>query len=285
MTVAFVVGSVLLAVLVAAGLWRAMAGVFAAPVLQRQNYAGRTLPIGSGLVIVLTVLVVAALNRVVAVEFVEDREDLGPLWVSGSVTVTLGLVIGFGLLGLVDDLVGDNDRKGFRGHIGAALHGQVTTGFVKLVGGVLLSYLAVGAGLDVNGVRGALLIAATANLGNLFDRAPGRAIKVSLLGTVVVALCGISLSDISGLLVVMAAAVGVLGPDLRERCMLGDTGSNVLGAAVGLGLVAALAPTGEWIALALVVALNLASERVSFSRVIDGNPVLRRVDRLGSLRD
>jgi UDP-N-acetylmuramyl pentapeptide phosphotransferase/UDP-N-acetylglucosamine-1-phosphate transferase len=63
--------------------------------------------------------------------------------------------------------------------------------------------------------------------------------------------------------------------------MLGDTGSNVLGAAIGYGLVAGLSGTGEWAALAVVVAANLVSERVSFSAVIDRTGPLRWLDRLG----
>ena len=40
---------------------------------------------------------------------------------------------------------------------------------------------------------------------------------------------------------------------------------------------------GEWIALVVVIALNLASEFVSFTKVIDATPPLRFVDRLGSI--
>jgi UDP-N-acetylmuramyl pentapeptide phosphotransferase/UDP-N-acetylglucosamine-1-phosphate transferase len=75
----------------------------------------------------------------------------------------------------------------------------------------------------------------------------------------------------------------MLWPDLRERCMLGDTGANVLGAAVGWGLVVAVGAAGEWTALVVVVLLNLVSERVSFTRVIDGVAPLRWFDRLGTL--
>jgi hypothetical protein len=83
-------------------------------------------------------------------------------------------------------------------------------------------------------------------------------------------------------MLVIGAGAGMLWPDLRERCMLGDTGSNVLGAAVGWGLVIACGRRGEWVALAVVVALNLASEVVSFSRVIDAVTPLRWLDRLGA---
>jgi hypothetical protein len=109
-------------------------------------------------------------------------------------------------------------------------------------------------------LRGGALIAATANLANLFDRAPGRMVKVCLLGAVVVAACGAPGWHLSGPMLVLGAGAGMLAPDLREVCMLGDTGANVLGAAV-VGLVVALGATGQWLALVIVVALNSASER------------------------
>jgi hypothetical protein len=177
--------------------------------------------------------------------------------------------------------VGSVAVKGFRGHLVALAHGQITTGLVKLVFGVAFGLLAADGDLS-SSIRGGLLIAASANLGNLFDRAPGRVIKVSLLGAVLVAALGAPGWHLTGPMLVIGAGAGLLWADLRERCMLGDTGANVLGAAVGWGLVLSCSRTGEWVALAAVVALNLASEVVSFSRVIDAVPPLRWLDRWGS---
>jgi UDP-N-acetylmuramyl pentapeptide phosphotransferase/UDP-N-acetylglucosamine-1-phosphate transferase len=268
---------------VSAALWRSMGGLFSSAVLQRQNYAGRQVAIGSGLVVVLTTLVVAGVLRV-TVQGPIQGGDIDRWTVSSSVTTALLLATGFCLLGLLDDLVGDADRRGFRGHIGAALRGQVTTGFVKLAGGVLWAFVAIGATWGWDGLRATLLVAASANLGNLLDRAPGRAIKASVVGAAVVLSCGVVLAQAAGMLVVVGAALGVFWPDLRERCMLGDTGANALGAVVGLGLVVANGSVGQWVALAVIVGLNLLSEKVSFSRVIDATPPLRWLDRLGSLR-
>ena len=65
--------------------------------------------------------------------------------------------------------------------------------------------------------------------------------------------------------------------------MLGDTGANVLGAVVGLAIVLGTGPGARTVALLAVVALNVAGELVSFSRLIDAVPPLRALDRAGRL--
>lgn len=272
---AFVAGAV-----AAALLWRAIAPELTeAEVLQRSNYRGHRLPVGAGVVVVLASVLVVAVYSVL-IRFGADAPDEQVRL--ANLMALSGTTLGYGLIGLLDDLVGAAATKGFRGHLGALARGRVTTGLVKLVWGVLLGVLAA-PGTGWGGLRGGLVIAATANLGNLFDRAPGRTIKVSLLGGVVVVALGGSAGELSAMALVLGAGVGMLVPDLRERCMLGDTGANVLGAAVGFGLVVACGPTGEWVALAVLVALNLASERISFTRVIDAVAPLRWFDRLGAL--
>ncbi|MEI2654630.1 MAG: hypothetical protein V9G12_21215 [Microthrixaceae bacterium] len=64
--------------------------------------------------------------------------------------------------------------------------------------------------------------------------------------------------------------------------MLGDAGSNVIGAVLGFGAVVATTPTQRWIVLVVLLALNVSSEFVSFSRIIDAVGPLRALDRLGS---
>jgi UDP-GlcNAc:undecaprenyl-phosphate/decaprenyl-phosphate GlcNAc-1-phosphate transferase len=73
----------------------------------------------------------------------------------------------------------------------------------------------------------------------------------------------------------------LLGIDLDETAMLGDAGANPLGGVLGLGLGMSLEGVGLWAAVVVVIALNLASERWSFSKVIDRTPPLRALDRLG----
>ena len=272
---AFVIGA-----FVSAVLWGAMSRQLStADPLRRENYRGHHLPVAAGIVVVLTELVVGAVYLAfVRAGGVSDDE-------AARGTTVLGIgTLGFGLIGLFDDLVGAASTKGFRGHLRAVTRGELTTGMVKLVWGVLIGFI-VSPGSLAGALRGGLVIAAAANTANLFDRAPGRVVKVSLAGAALVALLGAPGWQLTGPMLVVGAGLGLLAPDLRERCMLGDTGANVLGAAVGYGLVVATGPTGEWTALVVLVALNAASEMVSFSRIIDRVPALRALDRLGTVAE
>ena len=63
--------------------------------------------------------------------------------------------------------------------------------------------------------------------------------------------------------------------------MLGDAGANPLGAVAGLGLCLATSLGARIVLVLLLLGLNLASERVSFSTVIERTTWLAAVDRWG----
>jgi UDP-N-acetylmuramyl pentapeptide phosphotransferase/UDP-N-acetylglucosamine-1-phosphate transferase len=131
----------------------------------------------------------------------------------------------------------------------------------------------------VDTVIGGAVVASSANVANLLDLRPGRAGKAVLLA-------GVPLTCASGAGAFIAAAAGgavagILADDLGERVMLGDTGANGLGALLGLAAVAGLRRRGRLAVLASLLALNAASEKVSFTDVIARNPVLRRLDSVG----
>jgi UDP-N-acetylmuramyl pentapeptide phosphotransferase/UDP-N-acetylglucosamine-1-phosphate transferase len=217
----------------------------------------------------------------------------GPAWVLGAaVGLTLvgrqdvrhkgaaALVLAAGSLGVLDDLVGSSSSKGLRGHLSALRQGQVTTGAVKLVGlGVtgLVAARAVDRGRrgPVATLLGGGVIAGGANLVNLLDLRPGRALKaVVLLGTPAI------LSSAPAAAAV-GASLGVVGDDLAARTMLGDTGANAAGALLGHALVQRTGAPGRALVFAALVGLTLASELVSFSAVIERNRILRRLDEWG----
>ena len=115
---------------------------------------------------------------------------------------------------------------------------------------------------------------------NLLDRAPGRAAKTALLIGVPLGIAGEG-AWAAPAAAVFGALLYCLVPDLRERAMLGDAGANPLGAVIGVGLIVSLTEPGRLIAIALLLALNLASEKWSFSRAIEATPPLRWLDGLG----
>lgn len=186
-----------------------------------------------------------------------------------------------GVLGAVDDLVGDSGTKGLGGHLRALRSGRVTTGALKLggLGAVALAaaMLEEGESLPSSALVDAVVIAGTANLVNLLDLRPGRALKVTT-ATGLVLLRPIASRPLAGALVGTGA---VLPEDLAGESMLGDCGANALGGLLGLALVRGLGPRSRLAAAAVVTGLTLLSERVSFTRVIEGTPVLREIDAWG----
>jgi hypothetical protein len=183
--------------------------------------------------------------------------------------------------GLVDDLAPAGPR-GVRDHLQALFTGHVTTGIVKfivVVAAAIISVALQDRGNGVDRLAGVILVAGCANLWNGLDVRPGRALKFGL-----VAMIGIISVPINLLPTFPGVAVGsalALGPDLRERAMLGDSGANLLGFTVGAGLYTVLTDRGVALGAVVAIALNVLAETVTLSRVIDAVPPLRWFDRLG----
>lgn len=195
-------------------------------------------------------------------------------------------VVGSGLAGGLDDLFGVTATKGIGGHLRALSHGEVTTGAIKIVaiGGTGLLAAALNSRdrtRPLGVVADGALIAGSANLINLFDLRPGRALKVALLGAAAMAITPASGEAGAGSAAVIGTALGLLGEDLAERAMLGDTGANALGAALAVDAVQRWSPKARLAALVGVLAATLASERVSFTRLIADTPALNALDQLG----
>ena len=180
--------------------------------------------------------------------------------------------------GAYDDLAGSGDRRGFRGHLSALREGQLTTGAVKIGGigatGAAAAAMLGGSPADV--AINAGLVAGSANLLNLFDLRPGRAIKVALAAAAV-----LRAPVVPGAAAAAGSAAALLGEDLGERAMLGDAGANALGAVLGAAAAASLPRGVRLTALAGITGLTAASEIVSFTKVIERTAPLRWLDMLG----
>jgi UDP-N-acetylmuramyl pentapeptide phosphotransferase/UDP-N-acetylglucosamine-1-phosphate transferase len=237
--------------------------------LRRTNFHGRTVTLAGGPALAIGATVGAALGA--------------PSTAVAAAVVTAGATAG--AVGFYDDVVGDRPDqkfKGFAGHLGALREGHVTSGLVKIVG-VGAAGLAASVLLNdrrpgiVNVLLGAGVIAGTANLLNLLDLRPGRALKAGALIGAPLAL-GRGGGVAAGTL---GAGAALLPADLGEEIMLGDAGANALGALLGVALVARTGPAGRAVALTVLAALTAASEKVSFTKVIQDTPWLRELDALG----
>lgn len=287
---------------------------------ERTNFHGVTVSLRGG---------VAMAGASVASAAVASALSDQPRAALGGVVASLG----GGLAGYIDDVDqgahdGGKVAKGLKGHLGALAHGQVTTGVIKIAG-IGASALAASAlvGSKATSVGGkvadlalnTVLIAGTANLANLLDLRPGRALKATVLVAAPLSYfsCADAKTPASGASVTSAtasvtsgasgapsatpaapasasgasaqrllasglnaAAITALVEDLQETTMLGDTGANAAGALLGTSLAA----NDSWklrLGTTLgVVGLILASEKVSFSKVIAANPALNWLDQL-----
>lgn len=287
---------------------------------ERTNFHGVTVSLRGGVAMAGASVASAAVASVLSDQ---PRAALGGLVAS----------LGGGLAGYIDDVDqgahdGGKVAKGLKGHLGALAHGQVTTGVIKIAG-IGASALAASAlvGSKATSVGGkvsdlalnTVLIAGAANLANLLDLRPGRALKATVLVAAPLSYfsCADAKTPASGASVTSAtasvtsgasgapsatpaapasasgasaqrllasglnaAAITALVEDLQETTMLGDTGANAAGALLGTSLAA----NDSWklrLGTALgVVGLILASEKVSFSKVIAANPALNWLDQL-----
>jgi hypothetical protein len=292
-------------VLPAAGI-AALAPAFEVEALSVKNYRGKRVFLGLGVVWVLWGLGVAFESLVVSRAAPAMTSSFSP---PAGIAVTL-VLFAF-VFGMIDDVWGSAADKGFRGHIQAAASGRLSTGALKLVGIVAASFVA---GIQVSTARwlaqgwskgeavlallgATVLIAGSANLLNLLDLRPGRALKGYLLLCVVPFAAWLTSASSAGTLrsgtvmfALAAAAVTLAGPvfavwrlDLSERGMLGDAGANAAGALAGLALAHSLPLVGVLVAAAVVVLLNLLSEVVSFSALIEKSAALAWFDSLGRL--
>lgn len=253
----------------------------------RSNHRGEPVTLLEGPAAALGAVATAFIYPERPAGFCQQESLAGFCQREGKVAPRAGLPLalaGAGALcfGVIDDLAGSGKRRGLRGHLGALAHGEVTTGAVKLAGlgatGLASGLLIGGAPADV--VIDAGLVAGGANLLNLFDLRPGRAIKVATASGALIAAGG-GAAGRSAVAAPLGAALAMAPDDLGERAMLGDAGANALGAMLGAAAAVSLPRPARLALLAGIVTLTAASEKVSFTKVIERTPPLRWLDMLG----
>ncbi|MBP3222478.1 MAG: hypothetical protein J6M18_00935 [Actinomycetaceae bacterium] len=196
-------------------------------------------------------------------------------------------ILASSVAGYIDDHLEDKfdvQAKGLNGHISALKDGKISTGALKIfligAGSAFSSYMMVKddeknffSWLVKTGI-----IAGSANLVNLFDLKPGRALKVCGIVSFEQILRGCNLAGNAS---VVGLCLSCLPDDVSGKTMLGDTGANTLGAMVGYHLADGYSRAHNMFVFSIITGLTLASERVSFSKVIERNPFLHFLDNLG----
>ena len=248
--------------------------------LVRENYRGALLafPLGA-------VLATAALVALAPLAFLDDRADLDLL--EPDLRRWLPYLLGIAFLGFLDDSLGRGEAvstpRGWRGHWAALRSGSLSTGAIKAIGALALAaYVVSGRGLeDWRYLADVLLLILATNLGNLLDLRPGRAEKALVLLGAGLCLGVWTLYPLELLGIFVGPVLVGAWLTLGERAMLGDTGSNLIGAIAGVWLLTTLGADARLIALAAVVALTVYGEIRSISATIDSVPPLRWLDSLG----
>ena len=242
------------------------------PKLRRPNFQGRVIPTAFGFVLTLAAVPVYAILM--------RKGEVGHL------VPYIIAVVGFGVLGFVDDLFGTRDAGGFRGHIGLLCRGRVSTGLIKAVGGGIVGFLVAYLFFShprlaaVTALDGLLIILSTNTL-NLLDLRPGRAVSCFWIGILAVMFAWPERNaTLFALMPVLVPAVILLLLDRSAKVMIGDAGSNVLGAVLGIGIALRCGVPAKIGVLLFLISVNVYSERFSISKLIESNRVLRSVDRL-----
>jgi UDP-GlcNAc:undecaprenyl-phosphate GlcNAc-1-phosphate transferase len=249
--------------------------------LVKENYRGAMVAFPAGLAAVAASLI--ALGPAAIADHASD----GDVWPAiGAPVGIVGMalsVLGVAVLGLIDDLIGAGDERGWRGHARATAAGGFSPGLLKAAGGAGLAlFVLAGSALDTGDylLAAAVLVLAT-NFFNLLDLRPGRSLKAFALLGAALMIGSMDLDPLWALGLFVGPLLVLMPFDLRERGMLGDTGSNVAGAVAGLWLILTLDTTGQLIALAVIGTATIYGEFRSISRLIDRTPGLRHLDSLG----
>lgn len=266
---------ILLTVLLSKFFLRSMVAMLSAStdsICMTENYRKKRIPSIGGIVYIPLLLTASML-----------LSPLMPVFnAEGMLFLSLMSCIGF--IGLLDDLLGDKSTKGIKSHIKKTFGGTLTTGFLKAFTGLVLSFIAsakISSGL-LEFITNLFVISLFTNTINLLDLRPGRAVKSFLAISFVLMISNIPRTfDILPLLMLHIISWVYISYDLKETCMLGDTGSNVLGIALGYYSALLLDLSVKIILLLALTGINVLSEKVSITDIIEKSRILSYLDRLG----
>ncbi len=239
----------------------------------RKNYLNIDIPVSAGISFPFSLIIVFTLI------------DLSG-WYDISYHLFVLAAVTMSFLGFIDDMLGQRDALGFRGHFGALFKGRLTTGGLKALGGGLLAFFIAfslkGSWPEI--FLNTFIIALSANLMNLFDLRPGRAAKAYFLFLLVIIVIACGRVEWTLIAALSGAVLYYCRDDLKAKVMMGDAGSNVLGMALGYFSAVSLSWPVKLGVLAFLVGIHLYTEKYSLTTTIDNNKLLKRLDDLGRSR-
>ena len=238
----------------------------------RPNYKNDMIPVSMGIVFLPMIII----NGIILAFFTEQYKNL--LYVFMFI---FGMISMF-FAGILDDIIGNRDVSGLKGHFKSFFKGTLTTGGFKAIFGgfvgILISTAISESIPDI--IINTLIIALSTNLMNLLDLRPGRAIKVYIVIMMVIFITLIGYVKILPLLI-LPNVLAYFNYDLKAKAMMGDTGSNVLGISIGMLIVFGYSFNVRVSWLAFLVFIHILTEKYSLTKIIENNKILNFIDKLG----
>ena len=238
----------------------------------RPNYKKDMIPVSMGIVF-LPMLII---NAIILAYFTTNFKDMLHIFI-----FLFGLVSMF-FAGILDDIIGNRDVSGLKGHFKSLLNGKLTTGgFKALFGGFIGLVISIAISKNIYDiVINTLIIALSTNLMNLLDLRPGRAIQGYLVISIVL-LFTLGEYTRNLLLLIFPNVIAYFNQDLKAKAMMGDTGSNVLGISIGILFVMGYSLKVRLIWLAFLIFIHILTEKYSLTKIIENNKFLNFIDKLG----
>ena len=238
----------------------------------RPNYEQDMIPVSMGMVFLPMIII----NSIILSYFTNNLNDMLYIFIFlfGSVSMFFAEIL--------DDIIGNRDVSGLKGHFKSLLKGKLTTGgFKALFGGFIGIVISIAISKNIYDIIiNTLIIALSTNLMNLLDLRPGRAIKGYLLISIVFLFTlGEYFKNI--LLLILPNVVAYFNQDLKAKAMMGDTGSNVLGISIGILFVIGYSLKVRVIWLVFLIFIHILTEKYSLTKIIEHNKFLNFIDKLG----
>lgn len=251
----------------------------------RPNYKNEMIPVGMGIVFLPMIIINSIILGFVTLNNIwfasSSNYNLNIVWLLCLALYIFSMMAMF-FAGALDDLIGNRNVSGLKGHFKSLFKGELTTGgFKALFGGfvgLVVSVCISSSIVDI--IVNTLIIALSTNLMNLFDLRPGRAIKAYLVIMIPIYITLTGYTKVFPLLI-LPNVLAYFNTDLKARGMMGDTGSNVLGISIGVLMALGYGIKVRLAWLVFLILMHLITEKFSLTKIIEKNRVLKFIDNLG----